>query len=233
MATSKLRLTSYKANAVVFALSLLASIALASGYPAVRSLAGQQAQQQLCEAAANGDAGTLKLLLRAGVNPNGTDPACRPIHFAARNGHTSIVQLLLDHGVDISSRGARNQTPLMETVWYGRIDTGRLLLARGARVLDGKHGEGSGTALWEAAVAERNEMVQLLMNHGGRNCADAESVLTLAVETNDTQLVKILLEGGVDPRDVTATPQVRPLTQVAAKRGNKEMVLALRRYGAK
>ncbi len=233
MATAKLRLTTYRANALVFAIALLGSVFFSSFYPAMRGFAGRQAQHQLCEAAAQGKFDTVKLLLRAGADPNGTDPSCRPMHFAARNGHTAVVRLLLDRGADISSRGAWNQTPLMETVWDGRLETARFLLYRGASLFAGKHADGFGTALWEAATAGRNEMVLLFMRNGGKDCKDAESVLTLAVENNHTEMVKVLLEGGVDPRDVTATPQVYPLTQVAAKRGNKEMLRTLKKFGAK
>ena len=97
----------------------------------------------------------------------------------------------------------------------------------------GTTGDGFGTALWQAAVADQNGMAQLLLKNGANRANDAESVLTLAVENNNTELVEALIAGGVDPRGVTATPQILPLAQVAATRGNKEMLRALNNAGAK
>jgi ankyrin repeat protein len=229
----KLRLTTYKGNAWAFAITLLGSVFLSSVFPPVRAFVGRQAQYQLCRSANNGSATTVKALLFFGANPHGPSPSYRPIHFAARNGHTRVVEILLDEGADVNGRGSWNETALMDSVWNGRLDTARLLLSRGADLFLGVNGDGFGTALWQAARADRNEMAQLLMKNGARTSYDAESVLTLAVENNNTELVQTLLAGGVDPRDVEATSQVIPLTQLAAKRGNKEMLRALRNAGAK
>ena len=232
MRSPKLRLTTYRGNAWAFAVTLLGSVLLSSVFPPVRGFVGRQAQYQLCRSANSGSATTVKALLFFGANPDGPNPAYRPIHFAARNGHSRVVEILLDEGADVNARGSWNETALMDSVWNGRVETARLLLSRGADLFLGTSGDGFGTALWQAAKADRNDMAQLLMKNGARTSYDAESVLTLAVESNNTELVQTLLAGGIDPRRVTATSQV-PLTQLAAKRGNKEMLRALKNAGAK
>lgn len=215
-----------KRNSLVFLLTFSASILLANLNPSNRG-----GQHELYRAAANGDVKLVQALLAAGANPNGNDVKFSPLLVAARNGRTDVVRILLDEGVNVDSIGSWGQTPLMETAWGGHVDTANLLLSRGADILRGYNRPG--TALWQARLANQPEIVQLLMRHGGRNCKDAESVLTAAVEDGDTEIVKALLAGGVDPRDVTATPLVLPLTEVAAKQGNEEMLMLLRQAGAK
>ena len=59
-------------------------------------------------------------------------PSEIPIIKAAREGRTSQVQALLDKGVGIESKDEKGNTPLIEAVTYGQVDTVALLLKRGA-----------------------------------------------------------------------------------------------------
>jgi hypothetical protein len=59
-------------------------------------------------------------------------PSEIPIIKAAREGRTSQVQALLDKGVGIESKDENGNTPLIEAVTYGQVDTVALLLKRGA-----------------------------------------------------------------------------------------------------
>jgi len=52
--------------------------------------------------------------------------------YAAGNGHTAIVVLLLDHGVTANQRYAGQQTALMWAAGFDHAETAELLLARGA-----------------------------------------------------------------------------------------------------
>lgn len=220
-----------KRNTLAFVLTFAASIMIAQIFPPVRSWSADQAQRKLCHAAAAGDTRTVRVLLAAGATAKPANVSFNPLHFAARHGRNDVIQLLLDEGADVNARGAWQQTALMETVWGGHQHAAQLLLSRGADLtLDDTH---DGTALWQAAIANRLEMVRLLMNHGADKAKDAESVLTHAVEQNDTELVRVLLQGGVDPRDVTATHLVLPLSTVARQHQNSEMLKLLRNAGAR
>lgn len=55
-----------------------------------------------------------------------------PLLFSAREGHTSVVELLLDRGADISERDVEERTALHHASFRGRAAVVRLLLDRGA-----------------------------------------------------------------------------------------------------
>jgi ankyrin repeat protein len=116
----------------------------------------------------------------------------------------------------------------MEAVWQGRLNTAVFLLQRGADLC--RTDNHDGTALWQAAKSNQVEMVKLFMKHGGRDCKDAAGALSAAVERNQTEVAKELLEGGVDPTGLTATPQILPLEVVALRNGNRGITQRLNRW---
>jgi ankyrin repeat protein len=219
-----------KINAFSFALTFVLSVAISSFYPSFRDFVSWHAQYQLCQAAAHGHLTKTRLLVMAGANANGWNTTYQPLHFAARYGQTETARILLDAGAEVNSIGTWKQTPLMEALQGRHIRTARLLLSRGASVepLDSN----SGTALWQATRAKDAESVRLLMSYGARNCKDAESALAAAVESNDRDSTQALLDGGIDPRGVTATHLLLPLTKVAANNQQPEIVRMLRAAGA-
>src|SRR5262249_15554231 len=52
------------------------------------------------------------------------------LHIAARRGHTDVVALLLDAGMNVDAESARRVTPLYEASYWVQVDTIRLLIAR-------------------------------------------------------------------------------------------------------
>jgi ankyrin repeat protein len=79
------------------------------------------------------------------------------ITYAAGEGHTAIVRLLLDKGVDPNAVYRNDLTVLMWAAGYGKTDTVRALIDAGAR-LDPVDNRGK-TAL-DMARAVRNLMLQ-------------------------------------------------------------------------
>lgn len=221
----------FKRNVFAFALTFFVSMSLPSFYPAVRNFISWHAQYQLCQAAAQGKTTRVKLLLLAGADPVGFNTTFSPLHFASRYGQEETARLLLDAGADVNSPGQWQQTPLMESVQAHDVETARLLLSRGASVAAvDTH---SGSAIWHATRLHNAALVDLLMTYGGRNCKDAKSALTAAVEDNDTETVRALLQGGVDPRGLSATPLLIPLTRYAEKNRQPEIVRMLKASGAR
>ena len=55
-----------------------------------------------------------------------------PIHHAARNGDTQIVQALLDHGADVNAMADKQHTVLYCAAGHGHVETVELLLRSGA-----------------------------------------------------------------------------------------------------
>jgi ankyrin repeat protein len=56
--------------------------------------------------------------------------------MAAKYGHASIVQILLDNGAYIRSRTVDYWTPLHVAAWYGHLPVVLLLVERGADIND-------------------------------------------------------------------------------------------------
>jgi hypothetical protein len=78
------------------------------------------------------DAGVLRLLLDAGLDPNLCDKEGHTLLWLA-SGQISCVTLLLDRGADPNLRGEYpEETALMRAAWLGELDEVRLLIARGA-----------------------------------------------------------------------------------------------------
>lgn len=80
--------------------------------------------------------------------------------IAAGLGHTSIVEMLLNYGVDINARGKMQRTALMAAINFGHKNTVALLLARHPN-LELRDEEGK-TALMIAEKAGKDEIVELL-----------------------------------------------------------------------
>ena len=57
-----------------------------------------------------------------------------PLHFAARDGYSKAVQLLIDNGADVNCLDGDQATPLHEAAKNDHVETARMLLERGADI---------------------------------------------------------------------------------------------------
>ena len=120
----------------------------------------------LADSAMNGDLGTAKLLLQAGLNADSDVDAYgyTALMFAAMNGYPELVGLLLDHGADVNRRSEDGRTALMVAAWNGHDYIVRYLISRGADV--NIRNEESWTALTHAAWKGHQQIAQTLLDHG-------------------------------------------------------------------
>ena len=83
-------------------------------------------------AAWNSQPGMVKMLLKAGADPNG-QPKYPPLISAAFRGRSRIVtDLLAQPGIEVDKRGSNDYTPLMHAASRGQADVVELLLEAGA-----------------------------------------------------------------------------------------------------
>ena len=155
-----------------------------------------------------------------------------PIHVAAFAGHTNILSLLLEHGVDVDDRDTRDRTPLHLASMKGRVEAGQCLLDRGADI-DARD-DRDWTPLLSAVFKEDVEFARMLLICGAsinaRDDGDWTSLLRAIVRGN-IQLVRLLLEHGVDVNardEEDETP-----SQIGSMLGEHEIVELLSEYVAK
>lgn len=92
-----------------------------------RNAAGES---PLMMAALKGQLDVAKRLIALDADVN--KPGWTPLHYAATNGQTAIIQLLLDNHAFIDAQSPNGTTPLMMAVHYGTRESVQLLLQEGA-----------------------------------------------------------------------------------------------------
>ena len=160
-------------------------------------------------AAHSGCTDSARALLDAGADPSPRSDrywAClTPLHLAVQSRNTGVVRLLLDRGADVDASGpsqaSYKPTPLQVAARWGGIEVVRLLLDHGADIYagSGDRGEGFGN-----------------------------SVLRWVAYANQTDILRLLLERGLDLQH----PSARTALHVAAARGHAELVKLLIENGA-
>jgi ankyrin repeat protein len=155
--------------------------------------------------------------------------------LAAELGSPEMVNFLLDRGADIEGTNDLGLTALMRAAESGHADIVARLLDLGADINCGWPDE---TALSMAEVHNHQEIASLLLSR------KAKRRLVDAVDRDDIQLAKELLDQGADPEaelvlvqreakdhDLESCRWDRLLVH-AVSRGNVEMVRMLLDYGA-
>lgn len=119
----------------------------------------------LHNAARSGDVEQMRALLNSREFAiDAKDDGEMPLHIAAENGFTAIVQLLLDYGADVNVQSSIKMTPLHKAARNGHLETAKFLLELGAAV-NQQDSEGM-APLHFAAIFGRLEMIQLLLQYG-------------------------------------------------------------------
>ncbi|NXN20804.1 ANR39 protein, partial [Nycticryphes semicollaris] len=115
-------------------------------------------------AARDGDEQRVLELLERRGEPSQTDTAgYTALHYASRNGHLGVCQLLLQWGAHCDARTPGGATPLHRATYCGHLAIARLLLAHGA---DPAAADGDGrTSLHKAAEQGHRELCVLLLGH--------------------------------------------------------------------
>lgn len=113
-----------------------------------------------------------------------------PIHFAAQDGRTNLVALLLDFGANIDSLNHTNCTPLYFAVCGNHIETVKLLLSRGA---DLNIRDANNISPLLQAVSINKTLTQLLLENNAE-LSDYSRELHTALLSNKADIADILLD---------------------------------------
>lgn len=150
-------------------------------------------------AARNGDARMVTLLLSKGADPKlKLRDGRTALHLAAEKHATGAVKALLAGGAPLEAQDQRHFTPLWSALAGGARHVAKILLARGARVVN------PGAAVTSLRLAVEHgllELAQLLIAKGvdvsARSRDGRQAIHLAAGKTGAAKLIALLLEKGV------------------------------------
>ena len=199
----------------------------------LRAASGVEGVVLLHEAAMKGDVEVVRTVLRSGVvHKDAADGSgLTAIHHSALNGHTPILQLLLDQGANIDAATKGGWTALHYSAWPGNTATVQLLLDRGANInAASKSGE---TALHYSAQRGNTATAQLFLDRGANVDAankGGEMALHYSAQRGKTSTVLLLLDRGAN---IDAATEIgKTALHYSAQRGEAATVQLLLGRGA-
>ncbi|GAB1481655.1 ankyrin repeat domain-containing protein [Treponema sp.] len=124
-----------------------------------------------------------------------------PLHFASREGHTGIMQLLLEKDADPAAKSSSGAEPLHEAIRYGKIDAARILLSSGANI-NARDAKGNTVLHLIMPKVVRQEGLDFLLQNGADpNAKDdyGDTALHIALSLNlGLAFTDSLLQHGAD-----------------------------------
>jgi ankyrin repeat protein len=198
-------------------------------------------------ALANNNLPAAKLLLISGVDINSWIPDYgTPICIAAAGCNVQTVEYLVNAGAEVDAGNHRktSHTALLMALACKNWTTAKFLLQRGA---DARINSSGKTLLeaslesWTNISPEEEEMFEILLNRGAhingppkrRLCTDWNSALTLLIERGAKErTIQLALDAGADVNQAGSGFGSRTPIQVAASKGNLDMVKELLSRGA-
>src|SRR5881397_3036040 len=155
-----------------------------------------------------GSIADVERLLKTGVSASLTDAEGTPaLMAAALFADARMMELLLQHGADANQPGPSGTTALMWAV--PDLAKVRLLVTHGANV--NARPENDRTALLVAASYPHTvDLLRLLLDHGADLRAQDKggaTVLALSLRSADVEVVRFLVERGLDPNALAPAAQ--------------------------
>ena len=151
--------------------------------------------ESLVRAAQFGDLETVSELLARGSDPNVPVEGTTALWWAAQEGHTEVVDALLEAGADVDFVDRNGSTPLKQAVGERHTDIAERLLLRGADFHHRFPSDGGCMVLHTAAAYGRMECIRLLLLYGADPCAkndDGQTPYDTAIECGETEAAEVL-----------------------------------------
>jgi ankyrin repeat protein len=172
------------------------------------TLCGMSSAQTILDAARAGDLSAVRAFLATDSTlvSSRDEAENTPLHFAAREGHADIVELLLASGADVNAANYEHETPLHWVVLRNRHDVADLLLRHGAET-EARENYGRSPLLLVARETGNLEMARRLLDAGADVNARDESgstPLELSTWRGFRDVVDLFLDRGAEvPTDST------------------------------
>lgn len=195
--------------------------------------------EQLLQATENGDAHTVRKLIKEGANINTQDSKGRtPLMIATYNNDVTAAKVLIGAGADVDIQDDMKNNPFLYAGAEGYVDILKLTIQAGADpTITNRYG---GTALIPASEHGYVEVVKELLAQTDINVnhvndlgwtALLEAIILSDGSEKQQQTVQLLIEHGADV-NIPDNENVTPL-QHAREAGFKEIEQMLLKAGAK
>lgn len=152
-------------------------------------------QQEVVEAALNGNTALIEQALAAGYKPDSLDSENRTaLIYAAYNGHTPVVKKLLEAGADVNAQDKLGSTALMFASSGPFLETVQLLIDQGAKINLTDTNEHFTALMWAASEGQA-EIVKLLLKHKADVTLmdiDGDTAESFARKKGHTEIAEIL-----------------------------------------
>ena len=157
--------------------------------------------EDLINAAKNGNINKAKTLISKGANVNAKDYSngMTALMWAIEKGHLDTAKLLISKGADINAKDNVGGTALMFVAWKGHLKIAKLLIFNGADI-NAKTNVGA-TALMYAAGEGYPDIAKLLIFNGADINAKTnvgETALMFAAWKGHLKIAKLLISKGAD-----------------------------------
>lgn len=130
----------------------------------MRAMTRDEANEQLLDAAKNGDIIAMQAALDTGANVNCEDGGGKtPLHWAANFNNSRAVILLLRYDANPNIADEWGRTPLHRAAFWSNTENAQLLLNHGANVVS-RDAKGD-TPLHDAAYGTSANIIKLLILH--------------------------------------------------------------------
>ncbi|XP_028403256.1 fibronectin type 3 and ankyrin repeat domains protein 1-like [Dendronephthya gigantea] len=157
---------------------------------------------------------------------------CSPLMVAAQKGYTSIVDVLLTLGADVTFSNSSGKDSMMMACFTGHVNVAMTLKEHGASI-EVKDQGGSNALHW-AVDGGRASVVEWLLDCGAKvdelDVAEWTPLMRLATLDGKADVAKVLLDGGANVN--THDKQGRSVLMAAALSGRLDLVSLLVEYGA-